>query len=80
VWQRLQFLVVQQAEQRAQQRRHHQHQQQEVAEARVEIGPDALRQQPRKAPDHCAARLACGLHRSPQRASSVQHSEQIGPW
>ena len=34
----------------------------------------------RKAPDHCAERLACGLHRSPQRASSVQHSEQIGPW
>jgi hypothetical protein len=30
--------------------------------------------------DHCAARLACGLHRSPQRASSVQHSEQIAPW
>ena len=32
-----------------------------------------------KVADHWLARLACGLQRSPQRASSVQHSEQIGP-
>ena len=34
----------------------------------------------RRTPFHWAARLAPGLHKSLQRASSVQHSEQIGPW
>ena len=33
----------------------------------------------RSAADHCTAMLAWGLHRSPQRASSVQHSEQMAP-
>ena len=32
----------------------------------------------RSAADHCTDKLAWGLHKSPQRASSVQHSEQIG--
>ena len=33
----------------------------------------------RSVADHCAERLACGLHKSPQRASRVQHSEQMAP-
>ena len=37
------------------------------------------RQSQRSAPDHCADKLAWGLHRSPQRASSVQHSGQMAP-
>ena len=31
-------------------------------------------------PAHCPARRAWGLPRSPQRASSVQHKEQMWPW
>ena len=34
----------------------------------------------RSADCHCTDSRACGLHRSPQRASSVQHSEQMAPW
>ena len=29
---------------------------------------------------HWTDNRACGLHRSLQRTSSVQHSEQISPW
>ena len=56
------------------------HQQQEMAQAGFEVGPHApraaaARSRPAIAPTGCA----CGLQRSSQRASSVQHSEQIAP-
>ena len=43
-------------------------------------GQTGLGKSQRSEADHCADRLALGLQISPQRASSVQHSEQIGPW
>ena len=51
-----------------------------MAQARVQIAPDGARQQPAQRSRPLHRHVAWGLHcRSPQRASSVQHRQQMAP-